>query len=208
MSKEQSTSGDTSATSGAENGNGSATSGAQSYPADFVEKLKKEKENLAKANLATKQELESLKAASQQREQQELEQKQEFKKLYEAEKAKSESAAKELAAMQERIKQATINTAIRSELVKRGLDEAHVETALKLVDRQAVAVDPATNAVVGADEVAKKFHEAHATLGFFKKGGAGVNHAASQTVVPGQMDLSKMTVDEKIKLLSERRKGT
>lgn len=207
MSKEQSTSGDASATSGADNGTATASSGAQSYPAEFVEKLKKEKENLAKANLATKQELDALKASQQTREQQELEQKQEFKKLYEAEKARAESVSKDLAGMQERIKQATINTSIRNELVKRGLDEAHVETALKLVDRSAVAVDPSTNAVVGADEVAKKFHEAHATLGFFKKGGASVNHSATQTVTHGALDYSKMSQEQKLKLLATMKRN-
>lgn len=209
MSENTSSSGDNAAASGAADGNDSATSGAdKGYPKDFVEKLKKEKENHAKAAHALKAELEALKVAQQDREKQELEQKQEFKKLYEAEKLKAESVSKELSSMQERIKQATINTQIRNELVKRGLDEVHVETALKLVDRSAVAVDPATNVVVGADEVAKKFHEAHATLGFFKKGGAGVNNSATQNINPGQPDYSKMTQEQKIKLLSTMKRNT
>lgn len=208
MSEDKSSSGDNASPSGDADGNDSATSGAdKGYPKEFVEKIKKEKDNYAKAVHALRTELESVKAVQQDREKQELEQKQEYKKLYEAEKAKAENASKELGSMQERIKQATINTQIRNELVKRGLDEVHVETALKLVDRSAVAIDPATQAVVGADEVAKKFHEAHASLGFFKKGGAGVNNSATQNITPGSPDYTKMSQEQKLKLLTTMKRN-
>ncbi len=208
MSDNTSSGGDNSAASGAADGNESVTSGSdKGYPKEFVEKLKKEKDNHAKAAHALRAELESFKAALQDREKQELEEKQEFKKLYEAEKARAETVSKDLAGMQERIKQATINTQIRNELVKRGLDEAHVETALKLVDRSAVAIDPATQSVVGADEVAKKFHEAHAGLGFFKKSSAGTNQSATLNITSGAPDYSKLSQEQKLKLLSTMKRN-
>jgi len=100
-----------------------------------------------------------------------------------------------------------LNTQIRNELVKRGLDEAHVETALKLVDRSAVAIDPATQSVVGADEVAKKFHEAHAGLGFFKKSSAGTNQSATLNITSGAPDYSKLSQEQKLKLLSTMKRN-
>lgn len=206
----ESTSGDKTATSGADEIQGeskNASKGANGYPAEFVEKLKKEKENLAKALTGMREEFSNLQKTLQTREQQELEQKQEYKKLYESERQRVEILNKEHQALQEQIKQAKVNTAIRSELMKLGLDENHLETALKLIDRNVVNVDPGTQVVVGADEAAKQFHLKHAQLGFFKRPTPGINQTASKAVEPGGMDLTKLSQSDKIKLLAKQRMG-
>lgn len=205
MSKE-STSGDNTGTSGSVNPGNKDTSGSKTYPADFVEKLKGEKENLVKSVSELRGELESLKANQQTREQQELEQKQEYKRLYEAEKQRLEGLMKEHTGLKDQINQAKLNSSIRSELVKLGLDEAHLEAALRLVDRKLVNIDPGTQVVVGADEAAKQFHAQYSTLGFFKKATATANHAAPKSVSPGGSDFSKLSQEEKIRQLAQRRR--
>jgi len=206
----ESTSGDKTASSGAVDNqeNTTVASGDGKYPAEFVEKLKQEKLNQAKALAAARQELNDLKNSVQTREQQELEQKQEYKKLYEAEKARVESIQKEYSSVQEQIRANKMATAVRSELIKLGLDETHAETALRLVDKNLVNIDPGTQIVVGADEAAKQFHAKHAALGFFKRSMPGVNHAATHSVEPGKTDFSKLSQTEKIKLLSGQRRRT
>lgn len=206
----QSTSGDGGATSGATGSKDKSqdTSGSKSYPADFVEKLKGEKENLVKSVSEMRAELERVKGEQQSREKQELEAKQEYKRLYEAEKANRENLFKEHSSLKEQINQAKVNSSIRSELVKLGLDESHLEAALRLVDKKIVNIDPGTQVVVGADEAAKQFHAAYSSLGFFKKAATAVNNAASTNVNPGPVDYSKMSQEEKIRALAQRRKST
>lgn len=206
MNKE-STSGDNGATSGAADSGKTDTSGSGTYPAEFVSKLKTEKENLAKALAAMRDELASVKTEKQTREQQELEQKQEYKRLYEAEKQRLEGLNKEYTGLKDQINQGKLNSALRSELVKLGLDEQHLEAALRLVDRNIVNIDPGTQVVVGADEAAKQFYSQYSSLGFFKKQTTVANHTATKTINSGPLDLSKMSQEDKIKALAKLRRG-
>lgn len=75
-------------------------------------------------------------------------------------------------------KRASVNSSLRDELIKLGVDAKHMDTALKLIDRDKVMVDEDTGVVIGADMAAKTFYQKNADLGFFKKGTPGVNHNA------------------------------
>ncbi len=180
-------------------------SGEGSYPKDFVDKLKREKENLAKGKTALEQELEALKKEKQSREEADLQAQNKFKELYEAQKARAESIEKELSSTRETIVEGKKNTAIRTELVKLGFDETHIESAFKLLDKKMVAYDQSTGTVVGADEAAKAFHQNYGSLGFFKKQTPGANHQAPGGQ-PGKIDLSKISTSEKLRMLAQMKK--
>lgn len=177
------------------------TRGDGNYPKDFVDKLKKEKENLSKGKSALEEQVNALLKEKQSREEAELQAQNKFEQLYQAQKVRAETFEKELASTREMITEGKKNTAIRSELFKLGLDEAHVETAFKLLDKNAVQVDPSTGVVFGADEAAKAFHQSYGSLGLFKKQASGVNHSAPGGNNPSAPEVSKLSQAEKLKML-------
>lgn len=201
MSETNATSGAKGSTSGEPVVKETSTSGGETYPKDFVEKLRKEKENLSKAVSSMQEQLTALQKEKQSKEETDLQSQNKFKELYEAHKVKSEGLEKELNSVKETIVEGKKNSALRTELVKLGLDEANLEAAFKLLDKKHVQFDPNTGTVLGADEAAKSFHQAYSSLGFFKKQTPGVNNTAS-TGHPGKSDISKLSMDEKLKLLA------
>jgi hypothetical protein len=205
MSETTATSGANGSTSGEPNKKVTSTSGDETYPKEFVEKLKKEKENLSKTLSGLQEQLTALQKEKQTKEETDLQSQNKFKELYEAQKAKSESIEKELLSTKETIIEGKKNTALRAELVKLGLDEVHLEPAFKLLDKKNVQFDPNTGVVIGADDAAKTFHQAYSSLGFFKKQATGANHTAS-VGQPGKTDISKMSIDDKLKLLATLKK--
>jgi hypothetical protein len=194
-----STSGDAKTTSGVENViESNATSGADdasNYKSvEFVEKLKKEKENY-------KKQLEALKSQLNTDQENKLKEKEEYKKLAELKTKELETFKAEKQALEDKIKLGTINSAVKTELEKLGLDTSLFEDAYKLAEKQikdGVTIDPDTNSVIGADEVAKQFYQKYSTLGFFKKATAGVNHTATKgnAAINGKPDFSKMKTSE------------
>lgn len=199
----------TSATSGAK----SDTSGSddqtktksETYSADFVEKLKKEKENYSKSLSALKEELAGIKRQQEEATEKELVAQAKYKEAFEAEKKRAEKLSEDLKAKDQKITQGSINSSLRTELLKLGAEETHLDTIFKLIDRSTVSVDPETSVVIGADMTAKTFYEKHSGLGFFKKSGAKPNHEAARGGNPNaQPDLKKLSYEEKLKLLKAK----
>jgi len=183
-------------------GENQATSGASAnYPADFVEKLKKEKENLSKALQAQRDELEKIKKEAADRAESELQKNQQFKDLWEKEKQEREKVLGENQKLSSMIQEGSINSALRLELSKLGVKESYMETALKLVDRNTVRIDDETKTIYGADQVAKDFYQKHKELGFFKQPGTSVNHNAPKGMTGAGLDVSKMSQQEKLQAL-------
>lgn len=182
-----------------------ATSGEGNYPKDFVDKLKREKENLAKSKAALEEQLSALQKEKQSKEEADLQSQNRFKELYEAQRTRAETIEKELVSTKEAIVDGKKNSAIRSELFKLGLEEAHLDSAFKLLDKKMVEFDPNTGMVLGADEAAKAFHQSYGSLGFFKKQIPGVNHSAPSGQ-PGTIDLSKISTADKLKMLANLKK--
>lgn len=192
MSKETaSTSGEANAASGASASDGSSVNESKAektYPADFVEKLKKEKENF-------KKELEALRAKESNEQETKLKEKEEFKKLADLKAKEADQYKAEKAALEEKIKLGQINGAVKAELEKLGLDATYSEDVFKLLDKNikdVVTIDPDTQMVVGADEIAKQAYQKYSGLGFFKKQSATANHSASKAVTQTKPDISKM----------------
>lgn len=149
-------------------------SGGQSsgvYKAEFVQKLKKEKDNW-------RSKFEELSAQRQKEKDSELEAQAQYKQLWETEKQKTSSTLDELSKIKEQIKSAKIKSDVKTELLKLGLLQDHWEAASKLVDWGAVQLDPETELVLNADGTAKMFYEKYNSLGFFAKQGQKVNHSA------------------------------
>lgn len=171
---------------------------------DLVLKLKKEKENWRTKALELETKLKT-------QEETELKAKENYKQLYEAEKKARETVHSELESLRQKEKQAKVNSALRKELFKYGLAQEHLETALKLIDRDVVQLDPDTDVVIGAELAAKNFHEKNSALGFFKKVGTGVNQVGStQTMKSGHFNMNefnKLTNEQKWEYLRNKTKS-
>lgn len=148
------------------------------YKAEFVAKLKKEKENASKANAELKAKLEEANLLLQQKQESELQKEKQYQQLWENEKKARAELEAQVKATKEQIKQAKIQHAVKQDLIKLGLANEYVDTAFKLIDWKLVTTDPETDSVIGSEETAKAFYQSHAALGFFKKPGAVVNHNA------------------------------
>lgn len=148
------------------------------YPESFVNKIKKEKENLAKSIIALKAEKDEALSLLKKKNDEDLEKTAQYKTLWEnSEKSKTELAAV-LKAKEDQIKQGKMASSVRGELLKLGLAPEHLDTAFKLMDWKLVTTDPETDSVIGSDAAAKVFYDQHNSLGFFKKQAPGVNHNA------------------------------
>ena len=172
---EMATSGATVETSGSAKNTESATSGADksTYDSDFVQKLKKEKDNW-------KAKAEELALKSKAEHEDKLKSQMQFKELYESQKKATEEALAQKRELEAEITKTQIAAKVRGELAKLGMAQEYAEDAFRLMDWKLVSLDPETKTVIGAEEAAKAFHERYNGLGFFKKGSAGVNHNAPQ----------------------------
>lgn len=182
---EASTSGDASATSG-------ANETESTVPRGHVDKILKEKQNYA---LKVK-ELESKLSAL---EESKLQEQNQYKELAEKrlEQLKElESFKAQTMEQMERVKKVS---AVKSHLKTLGLKPEHEEVALnKLLDTTKLMIDPDTGVVLGAEELAKEFRTTYASLGLFGKQVPGTNHDAPSSSQSGSTgkDLKSMSAAE------------
>lgn len=151
---------------------------SKEYPADFVEKLKKEKENALKGFTSKQQRVSELEARVEEFEKQEMLKKQNYSEYIQKLEEKNKELSARIETHEAERKQATLNTSIRNELVKLGIKQEYVQDAFRLLDRDEVSFHPETGTVLGAEEAAKKFHEKYSKLGFFNSKAIGVDHRA------------------------------
>lgn len=204
MSKESTaTSGANTDTSGSESINTKETEKTSDTPLEV--KLKREKDNVLKAKQLVEGENAKLLARIQELETLSLSEKEQYKTLYEREKEARELVIKELTSHKEKEVEGKKLSAIKKELFKLGLDPKFEEAALKLVDKKSIVVDQATDTIIGADEIAKQFHQNYGSLGFFSKAGSFANHTAA-AAGPLKVDLSKMSVEQKLAALRQQKR--
>lgn len=192
MEKKTDTSGSPDATSGANEENN------KTYPAEFVEKLKKEKANAMAA-------LEKMTASLKEKESEELKKNEQWKSLYEQATKSVEDLTTKLKSKEEMIQHGVLNAAISNELLKLGVDPSKMEVAKQLFDKSSIMFDE-TNTPIGVAEAAQSFYKKFADLNIFKKA-TTANHAAATMNGATVMDWQKgKTPEEKIKLFKESRK--
>jgi hypothetical protein len=165
------TSGVDQATSGAEVKPDVHTSGESEGLAKTLEKALKEKRNAMEKS----RELEAqLKKLSEEK----LVQNQQWKDLAEQREKELIEVKQRESAKDQKLKDAKINSSLRNELLKFGMNAAMIDYALRLVDKSKIQVDPETEVVLGADQVAKEFHSTFSGQSFFGTQTPGVSHKA------------------------------
>ena len=170
--------------------NTTETKDENQYSAEFVNKVLKEKRNVVEANKALKGEIDSFKK-------QDLVKKENYKELLDMQKKEAD----ELRIKYEDQKSLIVNTkkvdALRTELVKLGMDEKFLNKAVKLVELESIIIDDDTNVITGADLLAKNLSEEFPPL--FQRKAVGVSHEAPVG------NMTTLTVDVWKKLPKEER---
>lgn len=166
---EQSTSGD------AKQGDVEA---AKAYPAHFVDKLKREKDNAAKRLHDLQAQLKTLEEQARTKQESELQEKEQYKTLWEQEKQRAQEVSGKLDGLKNQMVDARKRSAIKEHLLKLGLNPQHEKTAFRLMDSSTVIFDDETQSIVGAEEAARSFHDQFKDLGIFGKTVPGVSHQA------------------------------
>lgn len=161
ITDQSSTSGLENATSGAKDQEQSVTSGAETDGlAKNLEKALTEKKNA----MSKLRELEAqLKKANEDK----LVQSQQWKELAESRERELLETKLTLETKEKKIQEASVNGALRNELMKFGINGQLVDSALRIIDKKSVQVDPETGVVLGAGEVVKDFHKTFAGQSFF-----------------------------------------
>lgn len=194
----ETTSGVSTATSGADTDVSMTTSGVSEANVQHLEKVLKEKKNAVERLREVELENKKLK-------EEKLFTQQQFKELAEMRAREAEEWKGKYENQNEIIKSGTINSTLRNELMKLGLDtsnQANIDLALKSIDKSIVQVDSETGTVLGAAEAAKKFHLEYSHLGFFSKKSLGVNHSAPSADIPKTKTINEMTAREKAEYLA------
>lgn len=174
------------------------SSGGDSNNAAY-DKLLKEKQNHARANLDLKAKLLAYEAKEKKRVENELLEKDQHTKLIDIQKKEIEDLNGKITKHEDMLINSRKNSQFLQELKKLGLNEndANKKAALKLFDNSIINVDSETGTVIGADLAAKSFYDEYNHLGLFGKQSVGVNQNAPQGVI------SKLTLDEWKKLSPE-----
>lgn len=198
---------------GSTSGGSSGTSGSddktnKTYDKEFVDKLLTEKNNYkAKADKLEK-EADDAKRKS-------LESANDYKAIADSERQKREALEKEVKEAKENTVKTRKKEAVTKSLLAIGLEPKYLETALKLVNTNNVHVDPETQTVYGADDVAKEFYKENSGLGYFKKAGNGKgaggfnpNNAAGGSAKNLNIgtDIFKNSISENMEFLRSRAK--
>jgi len=161
-----------------------------------IQKLRKEKENykLKASELENKLKITLDK---------ELEQKEEWKTLAEQRTKEVESWKSKYELKEKLIHDSLKVDALKTELLKMGLDAKYFDIALKAVDLNTISIDTETNVVMGIDSAAKFLREKAAPL--FANQVPNVSHAAPQGNFQALTleDWEKLPQDDKIKRESE-----
>ena len=171
-----STSGDASATSGAEgqaNAQVESTSGDEtSVPKSHAEKILKESKNKSARIAELEAQLKGLEEAK-------LEEQQQWQTIAEKRGQELEQLKSKVELHDKTVEKARKVAAVKTHLVKMGLRPEQEELALnKLLDVNDLVVDPDTGAVLGAEEKAKLFRQEYGGLGIFGSQVPGVNQNA------------------------------
>jgi len=87
-------------------------------------------------------------------------------------------------------------SAIRAELLKRGLNPQHEQTAFRLMDTKDVFLDQDTGAIIGADHAADAFLENFKDLGFFGRKTPGVSYEAPGAKIDVNKPLDSLSKEE------------
>jgi len=202
------TSGANTSTSGEVNVGESQTStsgDAKTYDPKFVEKILKEKKNMALTVAEMQAQLESFQRKEAELEESKLIQTKQHEVVISNLKAEREKLANELKNERETVKRARINTAYISELKKLGFidSESNREAAIKLADLKGIDIDPTTNTVVGVEDGVKSFYEKFGTLGLFEKKSSTTSNAApGYNKQIGTPDVHSMSKQEKLQMIA------
>lgn len=170
-----------------------------SYGKDFVEKIKKEKDNHKSAREAAEAELKRFKD-------EELKAKEQYKSLYEQTQKELEEKKSELNAKDQMINQGKLNSAINAELLRAGIDPTKIEIAKKLINKDSVLLDKDTQVVIGAAEAVQAFVKEHSDLNLFGNKGKA-NHQAGATQSVGSADWQKAKKPEDLIAQYKQAKG-
>lgn len=175
---------------------GDAKQNTATYPAHFVDKLKKEKDSKVRQIAELTQRLESLEQERDQSQVKDLEEKEQFKTLYEQEKTRRSEIEQRLGSLQTAMVEARKKSAVKKELLKLGLDPVREDIAFRLIDTSAVIVDDETNVIIGAEDVAKAFYDQNKDLGIFGRQTPGVSHQAPQRTGGTRKNTREMNSNE------------
>lgn len=178
-----------------------ATSGAAEK---HIEKLLKEKQNIAKGFVELKEKYDVLaneKTAEAERKMLETNQ---HLKVIELKEQKLKELEGELNNFKTKEVEGRKTLAVLSELRKLGLVDTDVnkEVAFKLFDKSSVEIDPTSNTVLGADLAAKAFYDKYNHIGIFGKKSVGTNNNAS-TYDNSPKNVKSMSNSERKELLKQ-----
>lgn len=184
---------------------GASTRGGESsetYPAEFVKKMKQEKLNQAKQIKELTQKLEALEGDRAKEIEDKLAKKEQFKTLWEQEKEKRERLEQDFSGLRTQITEGKKKDALREQLLRLGLNPTHEDTAFRLMDTSSVVVDEDTGSFIGVEETAKDFYEKFKTIGIFGQKSPGVSHKApvlGKSVSKPLSEMSSKELQEEIK---------
>ena len=188
-----------SATSGA-----SASDGTQdAHPTAFVDKLRKEKDNTVRKNVELQNQLDALTQQVAESKTSELEKQEQYKELWSQSEEKRKAAEDRFTSLESKVTDGKKMSAIRDQLLRRGLNPEHEKSAFRLMDVNQVMVDPDTGAIIGAEDAAKDFHEQFKSLGFFGHPVPGVSHQATTVNKPQGKSLDSLSKEEIMAKLKE-----
>jgi hypothetical protein len=154
-----------------------------------LDKVLREKRNYA-AKAA------ELEAKIKELEENKLVESQKFESLWQQEKEARVQAESKYSQLSTKIEDNEKKSAIRSELVKLGLNPQHEQTVFRLMDTKDVFLDQDTGAIIGADHAAKAFHESFKDLGFFGRKTPGVSYEAPGVNVNASKPLDQLSKEE------------
>lgn len=168
-----------------------------------LDKILKEKKNATMALHEAKSKLSEFENRELKLEEEKLLKEKQFETVIENYKKKLTDMESELKNTKTTIQNAKINSAIMTELKKLGFadNETNREIAGKLINRDSVIIDHTTNAVLGADDVAKGFYQKYSNLGLFGSKVFGVNHHAPANNSMETGDFKNMKKDELVSFI-------
>lgn len=196
----ETTSGVSTATSGAENGqvdsegqtnfDSSNHSDTKDKSSDLVSKALKEKSNWRSKALELENKLKSF-------EDQRLEEKEQYKALAEQRLKEIQELRNTVTQTQQERERARKFNAVREHLVKMGLKQDRESLVFdKLLDVSDLVIDPDTNTVLGAEEKAKDFRKTYADLNLFGQRMPNVNQNAPAYSTQSTKSFKEMGRDE------------
>lgn len=129
------------------------------YNPEFVNKLKKEKENFRSETQKLRDQIAEMQKAQAEREEKELKEKEDWKTLYEKTKAENEALTGKLSSAEQLKVVSKKESEVKKELAKLGVKPEYADRAAKLVNLDSVKFDKETGVVYGAEVVAKTLSE-------------------------------------------------